>query len=47
MALWAKSRYLTKIHQSLVYSNMGDIRCNCILSLCDQIAIKKLCKNFS
>ena len=46
MALWQKSFYLTKIHQSLVYSNIRDIRCNCILSLCDQIAIKNCVKTF-
>ena len=46
MALWQKSFYLTKIHQSLVYSNIRDIRCNCILSLCDQIAIKNCAKTF-
>ena len=46
MALWQKSCYLTKIHQSLVYGYISDIRCNCILSLCDQIAIKNCVKTF-
>ena len=40
VALWQKSCYLSKIHQSLVYSNISDLRWYCISSLCNQIAIK-------